>query len=37
VTASGAINVRVIGMILPEVEVVFAALGAVELDPHRYS
>jgi hypothetical protein len=35
-TANGAVNVRVIGMVLAEVEVVLAAFGAIELDPHRY-
>jgi hypothetical protein len=33
-TARGTINMRVIGMILPKVEMVVATLGAIELDPH---
>jgi hypothetical protein len=33
-TTTSAVDMRVVGMILLEVEVVFAALGAIEFYPH---
>jgi hypothetical protein len=33
---TGAINERLVRVVLLEVEMVVAALGAIELDPHRY-